>query len=137
MRDTTLLSHTDLEITHPFRLQMHDWMRDTALLSAHFFLSFSHITHPFRLQMYDWMRDTTPEEEAEMKSHAWDLEETKFGTVKERYRQPSLVNHPEEHAITLSEARTVEANVRAFNAGEKVRPVGLHLQASTVQGGRV
>lgn len=50
------------------------------------------------MQLYDWMRDTTPEEEKEMKEHHWDLEEVTFGPVKERYKQPSLVNKPAEHA---------------------------------------
>ena len=71
--------------------------------------------------MYDWMRDTTPEEEAEMKAAAWDLEEVKFGPVRDRYRQPSLVNDLKRHEDTLEEARSVEERVRAFNADERVR----------------
>ena len=75
------------------------------------------------MQFYDWMKDTTPPEEEEMRAHDWDMEETKFGPITERYRQPSLINSPQEHAKLLREAQDISDRVDAINAGERVRPL--------------
>jgi hypothetical protein len=75
-----------------------------------------------RVQFYDWMRDTTVEEEEEMKAHNWDIEDTTFGPLAVRYKQPSLVTKADEHAKVLQEAQAISDNVSAFNAGERVLP---------------
>ena len=56
-----------------------------------------------------------------MRAHDWDIENTRFGPVSERYRQPSLINNMAEHSRVLREAKDICAAADAFNNGERVR----------------
>ena len=68
------------------------------------------------------MKDTLPEEEEEMRSHNWDLEDVRFGPPSERYKQPSLISRTAEHTRVLREAEGIRRKVEAFNSGAAVRP---------------